>query len=131
MKGNKNYLFLIGLTIVLSSCFMDLNQRRQEIYGPYYIANDPSSDCKTLVYEINNILDAERINCVEKAGQINDYIIVETGGKFQYLKISEDKPSDLGDPEVKNNISRPLNKAEFQKFLDSLKIKKFEFSYER
>ncbi len=126
----KNIIYFIGLSIIVSSCF-DLYERNKIIIEPYYVATDPESDCKTLYYKTKDNLCFERIRCVEKAGYVNDFIIIKTSDKFQYFKISNDKPSDLGDSEVQKNISRQLNKVEFQNFLDSLKITDFKFIYER
>ena len=67
------------------------------------------------------------MRCVEKVGQVASFIIVQSGDKFQYFNILKEKNSDIGDKEVKNNISRVLSKEEFQYFLDSLSIKDFKY----
>ena len=128
MRNMTKYLFLIVLSLVLTSC-NDVFEREDEIVENYFVAPDPEKDCKTLYFRTSTDLTFERIRCIEKAGHAKGYILVEVDTEYRFLKIDSDQPSDIGDPAVISNISKPMNKNEFKAFLDSLDVKDFDFSF--
>ncbi|HEX8348346.1 MAG TPA: hypothetical protein VF598_00160, partial [Hymenobacter sp.] len=115
------------LLAALSSC-VDLSEK--QLVGPYYVAQDPVGSSKTLFYYAPSEGPRfDRIYNVCKAGYTPAFIFAESKNGFYFIKRAQDRPSDLGDPEVQKAISQPLTQAGFKAFLDSIGAAGFAFQY--
>jgi hypothetical protein len=113
----------------LTSCF-GIFSRETSIYGPYYVASDPSASYKSLFYRGKEGLDLDRFQNVSKVGYKAGYIFIKSGGRFYWFAVQNDIPADLGDPVVSQLISKPLSEAEFHQLLVTLGIKNLDFQFQ-
>jgi hypothetical protein len=117
------------MLLCLTSCF-DLFSRETSIYGPYYVASDPSAAYKSLFYRGKDGLDLDRFQNVSKVGYKAGYIFIKSGGRFYWFAVQNDIPADLGDPVVSQLISKSLSGAEFHQLLVTLGIKNLDFQFQ-
>jgi hypothetical protein len=117
------------LLVCLTSCF-DLYTRETDVYGPYYVASDPSASYKSLFYRGKDGLDLDRFQNVSKVGYKAGYIFIKSGSRFYWFAVQNDLPADLGDPVVRQLISKPLSETEFHQLLVTLGIKNLDFQFQ-
>jgi len=128
-----NYLrggILAILCFCLTSCF-DVFSHETAIYGPYYVSTDPAASYQTLYYKLNEGLDAERFRNVSQVGYKAGYIFMKSENRFYWFAVRNDGPTDLGDPAIKNLISKPLTENEFNRLLSTLGIDKVDFQFQQ
>lgn len=120
------------LFISLSSCvgFGDLFNQETEIYGPYYVADDPAASYKTLFYRYKDGLDLYRFENVSQVAYNAGYIFIKSQNRFYWFAVANDPGTDLGDPATQRLFSKPLTQAEFERLLDTLSIKDLEFQFQ-
>ena len=125
-------LWAVLLLASLSSCvgIGDLFTQETEIYGPYYVADDPAASYKTLFRRYKEGLDLYRFENVSQVGYSAGHIFIKSENRFYYFDVAADPGTDLGDPATKRMFSRPLTQAEFNRLLGTLGIKKLDFQFQ-
>jgi len=125
-------LLYAGLLLVsLPSCvgFGDIFTQETEIYGPYYVADDPSASYKTLFYRYKDGLDLYRFENVSQVGYSSGYIFLKSANRFYWFAVVKDHGTDLGDPATQQMFSKPLTQAEFDRVLGMLGIRELDFQF--
>ena len=109
-------LFVLGSS--LSAC-VDLFTRETPIYGPYYVARDPSATHYSLFYRGSGA-DYDRFQDVSRVCYHAGHVFIQSGRRYYWFAIRNDRDTDPGDPTIAHLISRPLTAAQFQHITDSL-----------
>jgi hypothetical protein len=122
-------LFRFLLLLVSISACVDLVGRETPIYGPYYVADDPAGSYPTLYYRGTDGLAFERFQNVSRVGYTAGYVFIEADQWYYWFAVEKDKATDQGNPAIAALISKPLNQAEFEHLLASLKIEQVEFQF--
>ncbi|MGI4762648.1 MAG: hypothetical protein ACRYF0_18200 [Janthinobacterium lividum] len=120
------------LVVSLSSCvgFGDIFTQETEIYGPYYVADDPAASYKTLFRRYEEGLDLYRFENVSQVGYSAGHIFIKSKNRFYYFAVASDPGTDLGDPATKQMFSKPLTQTEFNRVLNTLGIKELDFQFQ-
>jgi hypothetical protein len=133
MRSRIRQLFCTCLVLIsLASCvgFGDVFTRETEIYGPYYVSDDPAASYKTLFYRYQDGLDLYRFENVAQVGYSAGYIFIKSENKFYWFAVADDPGTDLGDPATKQMLSKPLTQTKFNRILDSLGVKNLTFQFQ-
>ena len=117
------------LLISLPSCIADLLTRETEIYGPYYVADDPSASYKTLFYRDKDV-DLYRFENVSRVGYSSGYIFIKSENRYYWFAVADDPKTDLGDPATEQMLSAPLTQTEFTQVLHRLGINELTFQFQ-
>ena len=123
------WLLLLVLSSNLSAC-MDLFTRETLIYGPYYVAHDPSASCYSLFYRGPEGVDFDRLQDVSRVGYKAGYMFIQSGHQYYWFAVSNDRSTDRGDPAIQSLISKPLTGAQFQRLTDSLGTGPIAFQFQ-
>ncbi|WBO86698.1 hypothetical protein [Hymenobacter yonginensis] len=120
-------LFVLGSS--LSAC-MDFFTRETPIYGPYYVAHDPSGAGYSLFYRGPNGVDYDRFQDVSRVGHKAGYVFIQSGPRYYWFAVRNDRNTDPGDPAIQALISKPLTPAQFQRLTDSLGTGPIAFQFQ-
>jgi hypothetical protein len=120
-------LFVLGSS--LSAC-MDLFTRETPIYGPYYVARDPSASCYSLFYRGTDGVDFDRFQDVSRVGYKAGHMFIQSGHHYYWFAVRNDLNTDPGDPAIQALISKPLTDAQFQRLTDSLDTGPIAFQFQ-
>jgi hypothetical protein len=115
----------------LPSCVADLLTQETEVYGPYYVADDPAASYNTLFYRHKDGADLYRFENVSQVGYNSGYIFIKSQNKFYWFAVANDSGTDLGDPATRQLFSKPLTQAEFNHLLNTLGIKQVNFQFQK
>ncbi|MCR5890297.1 hypothetical protein LRS06_22255 [Hymenobacter sp. J193] len=113
----------------LSAC-TDLFTRETPIYGPYYVARDPSASGYSLFYRGPNGVDFDRFQDVSRVGYQAGYVFIQSGRQYYWFAVRNDRSTDAGDPAIGALISKPLTSAQFQRLTDSLGTGPIAFQFQ-
>ena len=132
ITGIRHLLVAFFLLISLPACvgFGDVFTRETEIYGPYYVADDPAASYKTLFCRYQEGLDLYRFENVSRVGYSAGRIFLKSKDRFYWFAVANDPGTDLGDPVTKQMFSKPLTQAEFDRLLGTLGIKELVFQFQ-
>lgn len=117
MKSLPISLLLIAM-FCFTGCFK--NPKITNIPGPYFLLNNVSS--WSLYYDLDDAGHG-RIDSVNKIGWTKKYIFAENNNQYYFINKTIDKPEYNANEIVKG----PFEYEEFQRMLDSLRIKDFKF----
>jgi hypothetical protein len=109
----------------------DVFTRETEIYGPYYVADDPAASYKTLFYRYQDGVDLDRFENVSQVGYSAGRIFLKSENRFYWFAVADDPGTHLGDPATRRMFSKPLTQAEFNRVLDTLGIKELDFQFQQ
>ena len=109
---------------------MDLFTRETPIYGPYYVAHDPSASGYSLFYRDLNGVDYDRFQDVSRVGYQAGHIFIQSGRHYYWFAVCNDRKTDMGDPAIRDLISKPLTAAQFQRLTDSLGTGPIAFQFQ-
>ena len=120
-------LFVLGSS--LSAC-MDLLTRATPIYGPYYVARDPSASGYSLFYRGPDGVDFDRFQNVSRVGYQAGHMFIQSGRQYYWFAVRNDRSTDPGDPAIQALVSKPLTGAQFQRVTDSLGTGPIAFQFQ-
>lgn len=131
-NGAGRLLGVFLLLISLTSCIGigDIFVRETEIYGPYYVADDPAASYKTLFYRHKDGADLDRFENVSQVRYSSGYIFIKSKNRFYWFAVANDPGTDLGDPATKQMFSKPLTQTDFNRILPALGIKELNFQFQ-
>jgi hypothetical protein len=109
----------------------DVFTRKTEIYGPYYVADDPAASYKTLFYRYQDGVDLDRFENVSQVGYSAGRIFLKSENRFYWFAVADDPGTHLGDPATRRMFGKPLTQAEFNRVLDTLGIKELDFQFQQ
>ena len=124
---------LAGLLLVVGSSLAactDLFIRETLIYGPYYVARDPSASGYSLFYRGPDGVDYDRFQDVSQVGYKAKHVFIKSGPRYYWFAVRNDRPTDNGDPAIRDLISTPLTPAQFQRLTDSLGTGPIAFQFQ-
>jgi hypothetical protein len=130
LRTAHRLLWAFLLLVSLPSCVADLITEETEIYGPYYVADDPSASYKTLFYRHKDGLDLYRFENVSQVGYSSGYVFIKSENQFYWFAVAEDPGTDLGDPATRQIFSKPLTQNGFTQALHTLGIKNLTFQFQ-
>lgn len=123
MKDLRWTVYVLAVCGLLTSC-VDMSSR-QKIDGPYFVELDPGTHTHTLYFDLGDGNAIGRVANVVKVGHTDKFIIAGTKDGYHFINRRRDNMYLNGDEIVGDRKSH----AYFTKWLDSLKIKQFEFDY--
>ncbi len=124
MGQNKTILIFICLIGLFISC-VDLFEKKQMIYGPYYVSKDPGNLSPTLFLDLGDGNAIGRVSNIKRAGHINKTIVVETQNGYYFIDSKKDNKF-LNGTDI---IGQLKTNEQFSRLLDSLQIIDFKFDY--
>jgi hypothetical protein len=125
MKINRSTLFLLVVCGLLISC-VDLNSKRYNIDGPYFVELDPGAAYHTLYFDLGEGNAIDRVENVSGVGHTNKFIIAKTHDGYYFIDRQKDNKFLNGNEIIGDAKSHDY----FINWLDSLKIEDFKFDYD-